>query len=168
MSRAAYRGGEDEAHPSGHDFGRVVGIGQHPGHDQRNCAVCRRKSNDVQLQAAIEEAMRTSPLTANSLIVVHVNQGEVTLEGTAKNSLAQRERRDWPKLCSASKAFVIGWASSILKLPWSHRKSNCHTIPLPVLGHVPPRARESTSTATRFCAIEWTRGATKPRRKETP
>ena len=126
------------------------------------------KSNDVQLQAAIEEAMRTSPLTANSLIVVHVNQGEVTLEGTAKNSLAQRERRDWPKLCSASKAFVIGWASSILKLPWSHRKSNCHTIPLPVLGHVPPRARESTSTATRFCAIEWTRGATKPRRKETP
>ena len=79
------------AHPSGHDFGRVVGIGQHPGYDQRNCAVCRRKIQDVQLQAAIEEAMRTSPLTANSLIVVHVNQGEVTLEGTAKNSLAQRE-----------------------------------------------------------------------------
>lgn len=49
------------------------------------------KSNDVQLQAAIEEATRTGPLTANSLIVVHVNQGEVTLEGTAKNSLAQRE-----------------------------------------------------------------------------
>lgn len=80
------------------------------------------KSNDVQLQAAIEEATRTGPLTANSLIVVHVNQGEVTLEGTAKNSLAQRERRDWPKLCSASKAFVIGWASSILKLPWSQEK----------------------------------------------
>ena len=49
------------------------------------------KSNDVQLQAAIEEATRTGPLTANSLIVVHVNQGEVTLEGTAKHSLAQRE-----------------------------------------------------------------------------
>lgn len=49
------------------------------------------KPNDVQLQAAIEEAMRTSSLTANSLIVVHVNQGEVTLEGTAKNPLAQRE-----------------------------------------------------------------------------
>jgi osmotically-inducible protein OsmY len=49
------------------------------------------KPTDVQLQAAIEEAMRTSPLTANSLIVVHVNQGEVTLEGTAMNSLAQRE-----------------------------------------------------------------------------
>jgi osmotically-inducible protein OsmY len=49
------------------------------------------KPTDVQLQTAIEGAMRTSPLTANSLIVVHVNQGEVTLEGTAMNSLAQRE-----------------------------------------------------------------------------
>ena len=126
------------------------------------------KPNDVQLQAAIEEAMRTSPLTANSLIVVHVNQGEVTLEGTAKNSLAQREATRLAETVLGVKGIRNGWASSILKLPWSHRKSNCHTIPLPVLGHVPPRARESTSTATRFCAIEWTRGATKPRRKETP
>ena len=49
------------------------------------------KPNDVQLQTAIAEAMHTSPLTANSLIVVHVNQGEVTLEGTAMSPLARRE-----------------------------------------------------------------------------
>lgn len=49
------------------------------------------KPNDVQLQAAIQDAMHTSPLTAHSLIVVHVNQGEVTLEGTAINPLARRE-----------------------------------------------------------------------------
>jgi osmotically-inducible protein OsmY len=46
---------------------------------------------DVQLQTTIAEAMRTSPLTAKSLIVVHVTQGEVTLEGTAVSPLAQRE-----------------------------------------------------------------------------
>jgi osmotically-inducible protein OsmY len=49
------------------------------------------KPNDVQLQTAIAEAMHTSPLTANSLIVVHVNQGEVTLEGAATSPLARRE-----------------------------------------------------------------------------
>ena len=49
------------------------------------------KPDDVQLQTAIAEAMRTSPLTANSLIVVHVNQGEVTLEGAAMSPLARRE-----------------------------------------------------------------------------
>jgi osmotically-inducible protein OsmY len=49
------------------------------------------KPGDVQLQTAIAEAMHTSPLTANSLIVVHVNQGEVTLEGTAMSPLARRE-----------------------------------------------------------------------------
>ena len=37
------------------------------------------------------QAMRTSPLTANSLIVVYVNQGEVTLEGAAMSPLARRE-----------------------------------------------------------------------------
>jgi osmotically-inducible protein OsmY len=47
--------------------------------------------NDVQLQSAVTEAMRTSALTANSMIVVHVNQGEVTLEGVAKSPLARRE-----------------------------------------------------------------------------
>jgi osmotically-inducible protein OsmY len=47
--------------------------------------------NDVQLQTAVTEAMHTSPLTANGLIVVHVNQGEVTLEGAAKSPLARRE-----------------------------------------------------------------------------
>ena len=47
--------------------------------------------NDVQLQTAVTEAMHTSALTANSLIVVHVNQGEVTLEGAAKSPLARRE-----------------------------------------------------------------------------
>jgi osmotically-inducible protein OsmY len=35
--------------------------------------------------------MHTSPLTAQSSIVVHVNQGEVTLEGTALSPLARRE-----------------------------------------------------------------------------
>ena len=49
------------------------------------------KPSDVQLQSAIAQAMQTSPLTANSLIVVHVNQGEVTLEGAAMSSLARRE-----------------------------------------------------------------------------
>ena len=49
------------------------------------------KPDDVQLQTAIAEAMRTSLLTANSLIVVHVNQGEVTLEGAAMSPLARRE-----------------------------------------------------------------------------
>ena len=49
------------------------------------------KPDDVQLQTAITEAMRTSPLTANSLIVVYVNQGEVTLEGAAMSPLARRE-----------------------------------------------------------------------------
>jgi osmotically-inducible protein OsmY len=47
--------------------------------------------NDVQLQTAVTEAMHASQLTANSLIVVHVNQGEVTLEGAAKSPLARRE-----------------------------------------------------------------------------
>jgi osmotically-inducible protein OsmY len=47
--------------------------------------------NDMQLQAAIIEALHTSPLTARSSIVVHVNQGEVTLEGTAMSPLAWRE-----------------------------------------------------------------------------
>ena len=49
------------------------------------------KPSDVQLQSAIVRAMQTSPLTAGSLIVVHVNQGEVTLEGAAVTPLAQRE-----------------------------------------------------------------------------
>jgi osmotically-inducible protein OsmY len=49
------------------------------------------KPNDVQLQTAIVQAMQTSPLTAGSLIVVHVNQGEVTLEGAAVSPLARRE-----------------------------------------------------------------------------
>jgi len=35
--------------------------------------------------------MRTSPLTANNLIVVHVNQGALTLEGAAMSPLAPRE-----------------------------------------------------------------------------
>jgi hypothetical protein len=34
------------------------------------------KPDDVQLQTAIAQAMRTSPLTANSLIVVQLNQDE--------------------------------------------------------------------------------------------
>ncbi len=49
------------------------------------------KPDDGQLQTAIAQAMQTSPLTANSLIVVHVNHGEVTLEGAAVNPLARRE-----------------------------------------------------------------------------
>lgn len=49
------------------------------------------KPSDVQLQTAIVRAMQTSPLTAGSLIVVHVNQGEVTLEGAAATPLARRE-----------------------------------------------------------------------------
>jgi osmotically-inducible protein OsmY len=49
------------------------------------------KPNDVQLQTAIVRAMQSSPLTAESLIVVHVNQGEVTLEGAAASPLARRE-----------------------------------------------------------------------------
>jgi osmotically-inducible protein OsmY len=49
------------------------------------------RPSDVQLQSAITEAMHTSPLTANSLIVVHVSQGEVTLEGAAMSPLARRE-----------------------------------------------------------------------------
>jgi len=47
--------------------------------------------NDVQLQTGITEALHTSPLTANTLIVVHVNQGEVTLEGAAMSPLVRRE-----------------------------------------------------------------------------
>jgi osmotically-inducible protein OsmY len=49
------------------------------------------KPSDVQLQTAVTQAMQTSPLTANSLIIVHVNQGEVTLEGAAMSPLARRE-----------------------------------------------------------------------------
>jgi osmotically-inducible protein OsmY len=49
------------------------------------------KPSDVQLQTAVTQAMQTSPLTARSLIVVHVNQGEVTLEGAAVSPLARRE-----------------------------------------------------------------------------
>ena len=49
------------------------------------------KPDDAQLQTAIAEAMRTSLLTANSVIGVHVNQGEVTLEGAAMSPLARRE-----------------------------------------------------------------------------
>ena len=49
------------------------------------------KPSDVQLQTAIVRAMQASPLTAGSLIVVHVNQGEVTLEGAAATPLARRE-----------------------------------------------------------------------------
>lgn len=47
--------------------------------------------SDIQLQTAVTQAMQTSPLTANSLIVVHVNEGEVTLEGAAVSPLARRE-----------------------------------------------------------------------------
>ena len=47
--------------------------------------------SDSQLQTAVTEAMHSSPLTANSLIVVHVTQGEVTLEGAAASPLARRE-----------------------------------------------------------------------------
>ena len=46
------------------------------------------KPSDIQLQTSISQA---SPLTAHSLIVVHVNQGEVTLEGSAMSPLARRE-----------------------------------------------------------------------------
>lgn len=49
------------------------------------------KPSDFQLQTAVTQAMQTSPLTANSLIVVHVNEGEVTLEGAAVSPLARRE-----------------------------------------------------------------------------
>ncbi|HEX8751010.1 MAG TPA: BON domain-containing protein [Nitrospira sp.] len=49
------------------------------------------KPSDTQLQTAVAQAMQTSPLTANSLIIVHVNQGEVTLEGAAVSPLARRE-----------------------------------------------------------------------------
>jgi osmotically-inducible protein OsmY len=45
----------------------------------------------VQLQSAITQAIQASSLTANSPIVVHVNQGEVTLEGAAMSHLARRE-----------------------------------------------------------------------------
>ncbi|HJT19414.1 MAG TPA: BON domain-containing protein [Nitrospira sp.] len=47
--------------------------------------------SDIQLQSAVSQAMRTSPLTAHSHIVVHVSQGEVTLEGAAMSALARRE-----------------------------------------------------------------------------
>ena len=49
------------------------------------------KPSDIQLQTAVTQAMQTSPFTANSLIVVHVNDGEVTLEGAAVSPLARRE-----------------------------------------------------------------------------
>jgi len=49
------------------------------------------KPSDIQLQTAVTQAMQTSPLTANSLIVVHVNEGEETLEGAAVSPLARRE-----------------------------------------------------------------------------
>jgi len=62
------------------------------------------KPDDVQLQTAIAEAMRTSPLTANSLIVVHVNQGEVTLEGAAMSAFADARQRAWAKTALAVKA----------------------------------------------------------------
>lgn len=58
------------------------------------------KPDDVQLQTAIAEAMRTSPLTANSVIVVHVNQGEVTLEGAAMSPPPGARQRAWPKRSS--------------------------------------------------------------------
>jgi osmotically-inducible protein OsmY len=47
--------------------------------------------SDIQLQSAVSQALRTSPLTAHSQIVVHVAQGEVTLEGAAMSALARRE-----------------------------------------------------------------------------
>ena len=53
------------------------------------------KPDDVQLQTGIAEAMRTSPLTANSLIVVHVNQGEVTPEGAAIARSPGARQRAW-------------------------------------------------------------------------
>lgn len=46
---------------------------------------------DTQIQIAVSQAMQTSALTANSLIIVHVTEGEVTLEGSAISPLAQRE-----------------------------------------------------------------------------
>ena len=49
------------------------------------------RPSDVQLQSAVAQALQASPLTANSQIVVHVNQGEVTLEGAAMSPLAKRE-----------------------------------------------------------------------------
>jgi osmotically-inducible protein OsmY len=49
------------------------------------------RPSDVQMQSASTEAMHANPLTANSLIVVHVNQGEVPLEEAAVSPLARHE-----------------------------------------------------------------------------
>jgi len=49
------------------------------------------RPSDVQLQMAVSQALQNSPLTANSMIVVHVNRGEITLEGAAMSPLAKRE-----------------------------------------------------------------------------
>jgi osmotically-inducible protein OsmY len=56
-----------------------------------DAASVNRTPSDQQLENAVTQVMQASPLTANSLIVVHVLKGEVTLEGAAPSQLARRE-----------------------------------------------------------------------------
>jgi osmotically-inducible protein OsmY len=72
-------------------FGLTINLEARDGLNSAMRQTAAEKPNDVELQTAIAQALQISPLTANSLIVVHVNQGEVTLEGAAVSPLARRE-----------------------------------------------------------------------------
>ncbi len=58
---------------------------------QNTISVPREPQSDVQLEAAVMEAIRASALTSGSLIVAHATKGEVTLEGSVFTPLAWRE-----------------------------------------------------------------------------
>jgi BON domain len=54
-------------------------------------SIPREPQSDVQLEMAVMEAIRSSILTNQTLIVAHVTKGEVTLEGSVLTPLAKRE-----------------------------------------------------------------------------
>ena len=114
------------------------------------------KPNDVQLQTAIVEAMHTSPLTANSLIVVHVNQGDVTLEGMAMSPLARREATRLAETVlgvTAIRTHRLGVVNTqTVEIPRTIIASNAAHFRC--LGHVHLDARETSSMDAIFCGIE--------------
>ncbi len=92
-------------------FGLTINLEARDGLNSAMRQTAAEKPNDVELQTAIAQALQISPLTANSLIVVHVNQGEVTLEGAAVSPLARREATRLAETVLGVTAFATGSAS---------------------------------------------------------
>lgn len=82
-------------------FGLTISLEER---DRLNSAMrqtAAKKPNDVELQTAIAQALQMSPLTADSLIVVHVNQGGgYARRGRRQPPRTAGKRPAWQKQCS--------------------------------------------------------------------